>query len=152
MQSYYDPSANEEALATATTRHGSSAADKAVPSVQFSSGQGHTQEFPEEAGIYVISKESHHLHQQQLDHEPEAKVKVAAAHKVPKRLIFQLEDHQRDSGDLQPKVSIHPSLDKSSVPSISISLSQLSTQPDCSSTHVINYLPRTLKHNYTRDH
>ena len=149
MQSYYDPSANEEALATATTRHGSSAADKAVPSVQFSSGQGHTQEFPQEAGIYVISRESHHPHQQ-LDHEPEAKVKVAAAHKVPKRLIFQLDSRQRDSGDLQPKVSIHSSLDESSVPSIS--LSQLSTQTDCSSTHVINYLPRTLKHNYTRDH
>lgn len=122
MQNYYDQSPNDEALiATTSSRHGPSAADNAtiLPLVSFSSGGGgHEQEYKEESGIYMITMasvsaggglDSAHDSQTQatlIASKTVASVTSAAAapQKATKRLIFQLDDQQRDTFDLEEKV------------------------------------------------
>lgn len=121
MQNYYDQSPKDEALiATTSSRHGPSAADNAttLPLVSFSSGGGgHEQEYKEESGIYMITMasvsaggglDSEHDSQTQatlIASKTVASVTAAAApQKTTKRLIFQLDDQQRDTFDLEEKV------------------------------------------------
>lgn len=120
MQNYYDQSPKDEALiATTSSRHGPSAADNAttLPLVSFSSGGGgHEQEYKEESGIYMITMASvstgggldEHDSQTQatlIASKTVASVTAAAApQKTTKRLIFQLDDQQRDTFDLEEKV------------------------------------------------
>lgn len=128
MQNHFDQSPHKKALIASTSRHGSvsgsAAADKSststLPSVSFSSCGGHEQEYKEESGIYMITMasvsaasglDSEHDSQTQATLTASktvasvtSAVSAGAPHKTTKRLIFQLDDQQRDTFDLEEKV------------------------------------------------
>lgn len=139
MQSYYDPVPRDEATIPSPQHDSTTTAAAtaiALPAVSFVSsaprGGGHEQEPTEESGIYMIGMASTSASGQENDSQAAtllasktvASVKPTVAPKTTKKLIFQLDDQQRDTFDLDEKVYpvIHLQSSTSSTHPLNISL------------------------------